>query len=80
LTDTGPGISEDVLSRIFDPFFTTKDKGTGLGLSIAHAIVKNHGGTISVSTRRENGTTFVINLPYEPGYGDEQKADSHRRG
>jgi signal transduction histidine kinase len=80
MSDTGAGISEDILSRIFDPFFTTKDKGTGLGLSLAHAIVKNHGGTISVNRGRENGTTFLINLPYESGYGHEQETDSHRRG
>jgi len=81
LSDTGPGISEDVLSRIFNPFFTTKDKGTGLGLSIAHTIVENHGGTIAVNTRPEKGTTFVINLPYASGYGDdESEEDTHRRG
>ena len=81
LSDTGPGISEGVLSRIFNPFFTTKDKGTGLGLSIAHTIVENHGGTIIVNTKREKGATFVINLPYESGYrDDESEADTHRRG
>jgi len=81
LSDTGPGISEDVLSRIFNPFSTTKDKGTGLGLSIAHTIVENHGGTIAVNTRPEEGTTFVINLPYASGCGDdESEADTHRRG
>ncbi len=79
LSDTGPGISEEFLPKIFDPFLTTKDKGTGLGLSIAHKIVENHDGTISVSTRPEKGTTFVINLPCESGYGDEQEADSHSR-
>jgi signal transduction histidine kinase len=63
VSDTGPGIPEEDLSRIFDPFFTTKDKGTGLGLSIAHTIIESHGGTISVTSQGGKGTTFIINLP-----------------
>lgn len=78
LSDTGPGIAKEDLPRIFDPFFTTKDKGTGMGLSIAHTIVGKHGGTISVNVGREKGTTFSVNLPYEPGYGHEEEANSHR--
>jgi signal transduction histidine kinase len=78
LSDTGPGIPHESLSRIFDPFFTTKDRGTGLGLSIAHTIVESHGGTIAVSTGPQKGTTFIISLPCESGYGHEEKADSHR--
>jgi signal transduction histidine kinase len=80
LSDTGPGISEDVVPRIFDPFFTTKERGTGLGLSIAHTIIENHGGSISVNTRPQKGTTFVINLPYESRLDHEQETDSRRRG
>jgi two-component system sensor histidine kinase HydH len=78
LSDTGPGISQDVISRIFDPFFTTKDRGTGLGLSIAHSIVESHGGTISVTTGPEKGTTFIINLPYESRHDYDQEEDTHR--
>ncbi|MBW2058773.1 MAG: GAF domain-containing protein [Deltaproteobacteria bacterium] len=78
LSDTGSGIPQERVSRIFDPFFTTKDGGTGLGLSIAHTIVEKHGGTISVSTGPDRGTTFVVSLPYggEGHHGAE--ADSHR--
>ncbi|WKZ32318.1 MAG: ATP-binding protein [Thermodesulfobacteriota bacterium] len=63
--DSGKGISEEIANRIFDPFFTTKEvgKGTGLGLSISYGIVHEHGGNIYASSRRRNGTTFIVELP-----------------
>jgi signal transduction histidine kinase len=66
--DTGVGISEENLKHIFDPFFTTKDvgAGTGLGLSIAYGIIQKHHGTISVESRVEEGTKFIIRLPLYP--------------
>ena len=65
LADTGCGIDESLLPRVFDPFFTTKPlgKGTGLGLSICYGIIREHDGTISVKSRKNEGTTFVIRLP-----------------
>jgi signal transduction histidine kinase len=66
ISDTGPGIPDDVLPHIFEPFFTTKEEGegTGLGLSLAYNIVENHHGIISVKSGPEGGTTFIIDLPH----------------
>jgi len=65
VSDTGPGIPPDLLSRIYDPFFTTKParKGTGLGLSITYGIVKEHGGSIEVDSRPGAGTSFRLEFP-----------------
>lgn len=64
-SDSGGGIDESMLGKIFDPFFTTKTpgKGTGLGLSICYGIIKEHNGTITVKSRKGEGTTFLISLP-----------------
>ena len=64
VTDTGEGISEENLDRIFDPFFTTKKGGTGLGLSICYNIVKSHHGEIEVKSKRGEGTTILVSLPF----------------
>jgi PAS domain S-box-containing protein len=68
IADTGAGIPENLQNRVFDPFFTTKKvgKGTGLGLSIARGIVEAHGGSISLESQSNKGTTFTISLPQEP--------------
>lgn len=66
VSDTGPGIPEDVLPHIFEPFFSTKQKegaGAGLGLSVVYGIVQRHGGEIKVDTKPGAGTTFVIKIP-----------------
>jgi two-component system cell cycle sensor histidine kinase/response regulator CckA len=65
ITDNGRGMTEEVRRRAFEPFFTTKDvgKGTGLGLAATYAIVKNHGGWITLSTVPGKGTTFSMMLP-----------------
>jgi PAS domain S-box-containing protein len=63
ISDTGQGIPAHLVHKIFDPFFTTKPRGIGLGLSIAYQIVNKHGGTISVDSRWEKGTSFIIHLP-----------------
>jgi len=60
--DTGCGIPPDIRKRIFDPFFSTKPNGHGLGLAAVHGIVKGHGGTISVESKKEQGTCMRVLL------------------
>jgi PAS domain S-box-containing protein len=75
ISDTGPGIPEDVLPHIFEPFFTTKEEGegTGLGLSLVYGIVENHGGQIRARSVLGRGTRFVIKLPITPKLDGERK-------
>jgi signal transduction histidine kinase len=72
ISDTGSGISPDILPKIFDPFFTTKPvgKGTGLGLSLSYGIIQNHKGSISVSSQPNQGSTFRISIPTKHPHGD----------
>lgn len=64
VSDQGAGIADDVRPRIFEPFFTTKGKnGSGLGLSMCWRIAHQHGGTLEVESRANEGTTFTLTLP-----------------
>jgi two-component system NtrC family sensor kinase len=65
VSDTGHGMTPSVSQRVFEPFFTTKPpgEGTGLGLSVSYGIIQTHGGTISVESTPDVGTTFTISLP-----------------
>jgi len=64
LTDSGPGIPQDIVDRVFQPFFSTKEEGTGLGLAIAKRIMEEHGGYIHIRPGdRGQGASFVLVLP-----------------
>ncbi len=65
ISDTGPGIPEELRERIFEPFFTTKPvgSGTGLGLAIAYSVVQAHSGSLSVEAAEGGGACFVIVIP-----------------
>lgn len=64
-SDTGAGISEDILPKLFSPLCTTKAQGMGFGLAICKRIVEAHDGRISVKTTLKKGTTFTITLPID---------------
>jgi two-component system, cell cycle sensor histidine kinase and response regulator CckA len=78
ISDTGSGMSENVLEHVFEPFFTTKGvgKGTGLGLSTVYGIIQQNQGTIHVSSTPGAGTTFEILLPAAAGNEDVKPATS----
>ncbi|HET7884083.1 MAG TPA: ATP-binding protein, partial [Acetobacteraceae bacterium] len=73
VSDTGPGVSEDIVERLFQPFTTTKASGMGIGLSICRDIIEAHGGRILYSHNKPSGAVFVVTLPPPPG-GELEKA------
>lgn len=80
ISDNGPGISEESLPHILERFYRadnerTKDlKSTGLGLAIAKELIEAHGGKITVSSKKNQGSTFTVSLPYI-----EKDVSSHRK-
>jgi PAS domain S-box-containing protein len=62
-SDSGPGISPELMPLIFEPFYTTKADGTGLGLAISHSIVQQYGGTISARKASGGGAIFTVTVP-----------------
>jgi signal transduction histidine kinase len=65
ISDNGAGIPKDSISKIFTPHYTTKEHGHGLGLPNCKKIIRNHHGEINVTSKLNEGTTFIITLPKE---------------
>lgn len=61
--DNGCGIPVQKREQVFEPFYTSRQQGTGLGLALVKRIVEAHGGSISLTTQAEKGTTFTLRLP-----------------
>jgi PAS domain S-box-containing protein len=69
VTDTGPGLPDDIAARLFEPFVSTKPNGMGLGLSICRSIVEVHGGRLHCETNTGGGTVFRFTVPVAPTNG-----------
>jgi len=79
ITDTGEGMSDEVLAKIFEPYFTTRDFGSGLGLTLVYKVVKEHMGEIAVSSQEGRGATFTITLPIPQKYQHLLSWEGERR-
>lgn len=63
LSDTGIGLTPEECERLFTPYYTSKQHGTGLGLAIVQSVISDHRGRVTVSSKKEEGTTFHVELP-----------------
>ena len=65
LSDTGAGLTPEECERLFTPYYTSKQHGTGLGLAIVQSVISDHKGRITVASKKNEGTTFHVELPLE---------------
>ena len=81
ISDTGNGISADLMGKIFEPYFTTKEKGkgTGLGLAVAYGIIHEHKGTIKVESEIRKGSTFTVYLPIMEKWDGAESIDTDEK-
>src|SRR5690606_21195463 len=80
VSDTGPGVSEEIAGALFQPFVSTKAGGMGIGLSISKRIIESHGGELTMRRNQKGGATFRFTLPVlelNVG-GTEQKVGDER--
>ena len=79
MTDTGPGIPEEIQERIFDPFMTTKPPGSGIGLgiSLSYWIIERHDGSLRLDQSYKSGARFVITLPIRTSADIEKESGAH---
>lgn len=73
VSDTGPGIADDIMPRLFQPFVTSKPGGMGIGLSISKRIIEAHGGHLTVERNEAGGAMFSFSLPLVTEAPDEQR-------
>ncbi|MBS3920659.1 MAG: response regulator [Deltaproteobacteria bacterium] len=79
ISDDGPGVPAENISKIFDPFFMTiKGRGTGLELTISHGTVIEHGGKMRVESEWGKGTTFIVTLPIVEGQVEKKEEEGKR--
>jgi signal transduction histidine kinase len=64
ISDNGPGIPSEALTKIFMPFYTTKTNGTGLGLAVVQKIIVQHGGSVEARNQPLGGAEFIVWLPF----------------
>jgi signal transduction histidine kinase len=76
IEDNGIGMTDEEMSQLFTPFYTTKSSGTGLGLAISRRIIEDHLGTITLTSRRDQGSTFCLQLPRNPDLHERRKGRS----
>ena len=80
VSDTGPGISEDVAAQLFQPFVTTKPGGMGIGLSISKRIIESHGGAIGTTPNNSGGVTRVHPASHPGGASNDGRRDRRPHG
>lgn len=76
VTDSGPGIPNDVADKLFQPFHTTKGSGMGMGLSICQTLINANGGQIWAQTRAEGGASLCFSLPVASPASDQALNDA----
>ncbi|MCW9024218.1 MAG: ATP-binding protein [Gammaproteobacteria bacterium] len=77
LSDSGPGIPDDLFENLFEPYVTSKPKGSGLGLAIVKKIVEEHGGVLWAENNREAGASIVIRIPITSNMSVHPVSEQH---